>query len=47
MPHLSPDFMPLLSPTRMDGRRERKKNPLLGLQIVSIHHFEQTTRYAI
>jgi len=47
MPCLSPDFMPLLSPTRMDRGRDRKKKVLLELQIVSIHHFEQTTRYAV
>ena len=46
MPHLSPDFMPLLSPTRMDEGRERQKKVLLRLQTVSTHHTEQT-RYAV
>jgi hypothetical protein len=45
MPCLSPDFTPLLSPTRMDGGRERKQKHFLTLTITKQQNFKMTYLY--
>jgi len=45
MPYLSPDFMPLLSPTRMDGSRDRKQKHFPTLTITKQQNFKMTCLY--